>query len=186
MTTVSKVYQIGKIKQLIDLNGDSTNFQADFHVFSKDKQPFELTVTDQTSLDNDPVLKYQEVKNGDISGSISHDKNIYQNYFLVLKTDSPCTCTVEITKKELPKAVPQPPVQPPKQSIALDTQSTGLNWSKILIFLGILFVFGLGLYYYSKKSQPDVKMSMSARSRSVSDDVAPNKLLQRLKRLNLN
>jgi hypothetical protein len=185
MTTVSKVYQIGKIKQLIDLNGDSTNFQADFHVFSKDKQPFELTVTDQTSLDNDPVIKYQEVKNGDISGSISHDKNVYQNYFLVLKSESPCTCTVEITKKEIPKAVPQLPVQSLEPVRSKETKSTSLSWTKLLIFVGLILAFGFGLYYYSKKSNPEVKMAMS-RSRSHSNDIQPNRLLERLKSLNLS
>ena len=37
MSQTKKTYTLGKIKQLIDLNGDSTNFELSFKVTCKDK-----------------------------------------------------------------------------------------------------------------------------------------------------
>lgn len=116
MATNRQTHQVGKIKKLIDLNGDTTNFDITFRVASRNKEPFELLVVDQTTLDNTPNLEYKKVDNGAISGNIVHDKNVYQNYFLILKAENPCDCDVEITKKELPKTLTPPQVQAPVPS----------------------------------------------------------------------
>ena len=84
MQTTENVYSIGKIKQLIDLNGDSVNFQVDFNVESQSGEPFDILVVDQTTLDNNPKIEYKTANEGKISGSITNDKNVYQNYFLIL------------------------------------------------------------------------------------------------------
>lgn len=102
MSQTKKTYTLGKIKQLIDLNGDSTNFDLSFKVTCKDDTPFDLLVVDQTTLDNTPELQYKKVNNT-ISGNIVSDKNIYQNFFLILKSDKKCDVNVELTKKVLPK-----------------------------------------------------------------------------------
>ena len=102
MYQTKKTYTLGKIKQLIDLNGDSTNFNLSFKVSCKDNTPFNLLVVDQTTLDNSPKLDYKESK-GTISGNIVADKNIFQNYFLILKSDTPCEVDVELMKNELPR-----------------------------------------------------------------------------------
>lgn len=97
-----KTYTLGKIKQLIDLNDDSTNFDLSFTVTCHDDTPFQMLVVDQTTLDNNPELEYKNVKNS-ISGNIVSDKNIYQNYFLILKSEKVCKVDVETIKKVLPK-----------------------------------------------------------------------------------
>ena len=102
MSQTKKTYTLGKIKQLIDLNGDSTNFDLSFKVTCKNDTPFDLLVVDQTTLDNTPELQYKQV-NRTISGNIVSDKNIYQNFFLILKSDKKCDVDVELTKKVLPK-----------------------------------------------------------------------------------
>jgi hypothetical protein len=70
-------------------------------VKSRDNSPFDISVVDQDTLDNNSELKYRNVTNGSISGQLKQDKNVYQNHFLILKADSPCECDVEIEKTEL-------------------------------------------------------------------------------------
>ena len=106
----------------MDLNGDSKNFDLTFTCTSKDGAPFEVLVVDQATLDSTPTLQYKKA-NGTISGNIVADKNVYQNYFLVLKADKPCEVTVKTIKKDIqPKVPPQnqrpvmqapPPSRPP-------------------------------------------------------------------------
>jgi hypothetical protein len=108
MAVVKQTHNLGKIKKLIDLNGDSINFDLSFTVTCKDDTPFNLLVVDQSTLDNGQELVYKEAKNT-ISGNILADKNMYQNYFLILKSETPCDVEVEILKKDLPKTQGLPP-----------------------------------------------------------------------------
>lgn len=202
---VPQVYQIGKIKKLIDLNGDTTNFDINFRVTSRNKEIFDLLVVDQTTLDNNSNLEYKRVDNGTISGNLIHDKNIYQNYFLILKADNPCECTVEIDKKELPKTpTPAPTPVPAAPSLLKSKTQDGFNWVKIFLIVGAIAALGIGLYLYSRRSTenrslpkvssvPNVPQEASFKfysppksSSSSSHSSPPNSLLERLKRLNLH
>jgi hypothetical protein len=101
MSIIKKTYTLGKIKQLIDLNGESTNFELSFTIKCKDDTPFQILVVDQTTLDNSTELDYKDARKV-ISGNIIADKNIYQNYYLILRSEVPCVVDVELNKKELP------------------------------------------------------------------------------------
>ena len=46
-----RTYTLDKIRQLIDLNGDSTNFDISFKVTSRNGEVFDIVVVDQTTLD---------------------------------------------------------------------------------------------------------------------------------------
>ena len=172
MTSTKKTYNLSKIKQLIDLNGDSTNFDIQFRVKEKNNKPFDILVVDQTTLDNSPDLQYKKA-NGQMSGSMIQDKNVYQNYFIVLKADEPCECDVEIIKKELPKTRSQASSSsssgypneshsgvPPMPDIQRSSAKSGLlgqnesNW-KTWAIVGVLVVGGIILYmvYSSDKKK---------------------------------
>jgi hypothetical protein len=163
MATNRQTHQVGKIKKLIDLNGDTTNFDITFRVASRNKEPFDILVVDQTTLDNNPSLEYKKVENGAISGNVIQDKNVYQNYFIILKADNACECDVEIIKKELPKTTQPPPQLPqgpqgPPQPTPSPLRSgkkpeNGFSWVKILLIIGAIVALGIGLYLYSKKSK---------------------------------
>jgi hypothetical protein len=100
--SVTNQYTLGKQKQLIDLNGDSVNFDLNFFCESLDGSEFDVLVVDQQTLDSNPNnLSYKHAQ-GKISGNISSDKNIYQNYFLILKADHDCQVNVMINKQVLP------------------------------------------------------------------------------------
>jgi hypothetical protein len=100
MTNSKKTYVIDNLKQLIDINGDTVNFEADFVVSNKEGREFEMLVVDQTTLDNSEKLDYKKVK-GQISGKVRSDKNVYQNYFLILKSEKPVELEVSINKVEI-------------------------------------------------------------------------------------
>ena len=117
MTIIENIYNVGKIKQLVDLNSDKTNFELNFKVASKNKLPFYALVVNQRNLDNDEKLDYKHVTNGNISGNIVSDKDVYQSYFLLLKADETCECNVSIDIKDIPANIPpqQPDFQPQQQ-----------------------------------------------------------------------
>lgn len=158
MSQTKKTYTLGKIKQLIDLNGDTTNFDLSFNVTCKDDVTFNLLVVDQTTLDNTEVLAYKDVYKG-MSGSIVTKENIYQNYYLVLKSDTPCTVEVEITKKILETFIPESPVTTREIQPETETPSeTTINWKKIII-LAIIIILGIVILWwlYSKNTTvPDI------------------------------
>lgn len=94
-------YKINTTKQLIDLNGQTTNFELMFSVISPEEKTFEAVVVDQTVLDNNKDLKYQPSQHGQIKGTLRWDKNVYQNFFLVLRAPVECEVEVIIQKNEL-------------------------------------------------------------------------------------
>jgi hypothetical protein len=149
--------QVNKIKQLIDLNGDKTNFDLTFNVKSINKEPFEAIVVSQSQLDSGIDFEYKKVNNGIISGNIINDKNVYQNYFLLLKSENPTECEIEITIKEIEPKMIIPPIVDQYENKVLKmnetTGITGLNWKNILI--GVIVIFGIILlyYFYSQSSK---------------------------------
>jgi hypothetical protein len=153
MATTKNVYAIDKFKKLIDLNGETTNFDISFRVRSQNGEPFDILVVDQTTLDNTPNLEYKRAP-GEISGNLVHDKNVYQNYFIILKADNPCNCEVEIIKKELPKT-PQPlPVQQaPENKRQEDDYEDIFYWLKIALSIGIVTGILVLIYWTVKKDE---------------------------------
>ena len=100
--SMSKLVNVNNIQQLVDLNEDLTNFKLDFKVLSENNLPFNAVVVSQSKLDSGENLDFKNVDNGTISGNIVADNGIKQNYYLVLKSENPTKCTVEIDLKEVP------------------------------------------------------------------------------------
>lgn len=158
MEQSKKIYTLGKIKQLIDLNGDSTNFDLSFKVTCADDTHFHVLVVDQETLDNNQELEYKKTQKT-ISGNIVTDKNIlYQNYFLILKSDKECTVEVELIKKILPK--PTENIQKFDQNLKLPKRtaakpdSSEINWKKIgLISVVVLIGLGILWFLYKRKNK---------------------------------
>ena len=151
MPVKKKTYTLGKIKQLIDLNEDSTNFSLSFKVNCMDETPFQILVVDQKTLDNVAELEYKDAQHT-ISGNLVADKNIKQNYFLIVKSETPCVVEIEIDKKELPEnndiitpnSFPseQPLIRKPYKS-----SEPSMNWTKIIL-IGVVVIGGIILLYY--------------------------------------
>ena len=178
MSQTKKTYTLGKIKQLIDLNGDSTNFNLTFKVSCKDNTPFNLLVVDQTTLDNSPKIDYKEAK-GSISGNIVADKNVFQNYFLILKSDTPCEVDVELMKKELPRTPDikmdtrgaTPPVRAPHGHVPTmkPPPKQGMSWMKIGL-IAVVVIGGLALLWYLyKRKSPSTQKTIPIDSHEPSE-----------------
>lgn len=156
--SIKKTLSLNNHQQLLDLNGDTTNFDLTFTATSKDNSPFDMIVVDQTTLDNTSKLEYKRV-NGTISGNIIADKNVYQNYFICLKSEKPCEIDITIDKKEIaPK--PHQPHQQLSNSSSFTHQPikpNGTNWK--MIFIAIVAICGgIFLYYkYNTKTGEVVK-----------------------------
>lgn len=167
-----KTYSVSKVKQLIDLNGDSVNFEISFKVSSHNKEPFDILVVDQATLDSDPNLQYKSVTNGVISGKVRKDKNIYQNHFIILKANNPCECDVEIQMTELPEFIQQEQFEQPQQPQQLQPRqmtqpseqvmeqlnsdkNDGFHWIKIVLIVGFVAGIGFVLYWVSQKNNID-------------------------------
>jgi len=155
-----KNYSVGKVKQLIDLNGDSVNFEIAFTVASKNGEPFDIMVVDQENLDNTQDLKYKNVSDGSISGRFRYDKNVYQNHFLILKAENPCECQVNIQKTELPIQPPQQQqiqqgeqYEKPQVVEKFKKEKDGFHWIKIILILGFIVSICFILYWLSSRKE---------------------------------
>lgn len=113
-------YKISSIKQLIDLNGKAVNFQLGFKAKSVNNDVFDALVVTQEMLDSNEPLNYQRAE-GEISGNITNDNGVYNNYFLCLKSDKPIDIDVGIKINEIPQQ--SPPQQPPQQQLQQPEQS---------------------------------------------------------------
>ena len=103
-------YNVTSKKQLIDLNGDMKNFELNFTATaSPSSSVFEAIVVDQKMLDNNEDIEYKTINTGSIGGTLVSDKDVYQNYYLILKVpdnEPSCNVTVEINKREIPPNIP--------------------------------------------------------------------------------
>jgi hypothetical protein len=171
MTSI-KSYKITSQAQLIDLNGESTNFDIHFHVQSDNKEPFEISVVDQQKLDSGTNIDFQNANEGVLSGNLNATDNIYQNYYLALKATKDCNVQVKLDKKELPiESQNQEQMQPghmqsghmqPEQMQPEQMQQGQMqqgqgnfftnNWKFILVIVGCVLCLVLW-YYFSKKNE---------------------------------
>ena len=145
MPTTTKSYPCSDVRQLIDLNGDAVNFRARFTLTSTNQDPFDMLIVDQTMLDNQKELNYKHVTEGTISGQIDLDKNVYQNYFIIIRSDKPTEVTAEIDFQRLPDHVPQPEEFKPPQNSPSPTKNSRV-WVKVLIGVGV--IAGAVLIYF--------------------------------------
>lgn len=182
--TTQNSYSLTNRQQLVDLNGEMTNFNLTFTVTSKKNESFDVLVVDQTTLDNQPKLDFKRA-NGTISGNIIADKNVYQNYFLCLKADKPCDVNVTIDLKEIPPQPQQLPQQQIQQAQSMPTgqakpqqlvkanKSEGINWKFILL---VIIVIGGGalLWYMYRRKETKNKPQTNQETSDIQPPVVEN------------
>jgi len=167
------IYKLNNIKQLIDLNKDKKNFELDFQVESSDGKHFDALVVTQEMLDSETPLEYQKAE-GFISGKIVADKDIYQNYFLLLKSNEPVECKVMVNVKDiLPNLQQQQQVPQQKNdnfqqqkfrerddlSLKKPKKNLGkkLFTLKNLIFVGLILLGAALIWYFYFYKKTDLK-----------------------------
>lgn len=151
-----KTYQLSTQKKLIDLNGNTVNFDLTFKVVSRDQTPFQGVVVDQHNLDNNDDIKYQDSDiKGILGGGLTSDNNVFQNYYLVLRSETPCQVEITIDKKEIPAKTQPITIQPAQ----LSKNKSSINWKLLLLLVAVV---GIGVYLYIKygKTTPTTVISL--------------------------
>lgn len=117
-TPTQQTFIIDQHKQLIDLNKDLVNFNLNFKIVSTSGAPFQAVVATQKQLDNNMNLQYKNSNpDGTLSGNIVADKNVPNNYILVLKSENQCEVSVTIDCKPIqPNPANNMPQQQPQQT----------------------------------------------------------------------
>jgi hypothetical protein len=182
----TKTYEISSIKQLVDLNGDSTNFDLTFNSVSQNNEPYSMLVVSQKNLDSGETLKYKTV-NGSISGNIRSDKGVYDNYFLILKAEKPTKVMVTIEKNEVAESTT--PIegfmedvkeQHPQQQVV---NSSGNGRTIKIILIVVVVLAGAGLAYYFWKRNKNMSTSSSVTTSVPSPTSSPTVFSARSRRI---
>lgn len=148
------LYNLSKSKQLIDLNQNLTNFSSTFTITPEDNTvEYEAAVANQTELDSGNEIAYRKVR-GPLSGSVENDNGVYQNYFLIVRSETGMkNVDVSISLTEIEKPVPTIPTREPQILPPIPT-TDDKNWSNIRYMAMFLVILGGGflLYYFYKTS----------------------------------
>lgn len=171
----NKMVKLTKYMQLIDLNKEFTNFDINFSVKERSGKSFQLAVVDQTTLDSGSDIPYETI-NGETSANLISNKDVYQNYFLCLKTigdnSDNVVVDININGREIPAETVTDTTQPPTPTPQLVKTQTGVvaflkkNW-KVIVAVIVLIVIGVFVYYYYFN-----------KSSTVNDDNSTPKLLE--------
>lgn len=189
--TITRTYSVSDKKQLIDLNDSMINFHIQFTLTSTNAKPFEAVVVNQSTLDEGSPLQFQLVTGGLLSGEILSDKNVYQNYFLVLKAPENVDVTVELKVIHLPDYVAPPnETSPPKQEQQTSNRSTKLwDWiaSNEFRLVVLVCIVASGLYYYVYKEKKSHQNPSTEHVLPSSTAIPPQQqsLLEKLKNVSV-
>lgn len=176
MTSV-KTYSVSKKVQLIDINHDMINFKVEF-VLSSSK-PFYALIIDQETLDNTELqnIEFRLVEDS-ISGEVISNKNVYQNYYIILKSDTPTDVEVQLFTTPLPDVIEPEETQYPPQEVmdsppethtpptetSSNTPSYNLySYKNIVMYILLISLVLYILYYmmYKKKNNSETSIRKS-------------------------
>ena len=150
-------------RQLIDINEDATLFDIDVTVTADSKYEFQAAVINQTQLDAGDI-NYQ-VFSGNMGVKVKNDKNVYQNHFLVLKSDKPGNVEVTLMKNQPPTAYQPPPEMPeiftpPVQPIKAVKKPQSIFTMRTLFIILTLVGLGVGLFFMWRGSPVPKEISV--------------------------
>lgn len=174
MQSTIQTYDISKIKKLIDINNDMVNFKTSFRARRIGDAPFSILVVDQNTLDStDPQeLQYKEVDD-ELTGEILADKNVYQNYFIILKSKVPTKVEIELQTEQLPDNISaksnketttvSKPIKKQHQAFTFK-----MDYLLYLIILGVILFFLTQLFSSSKKTTGIMNQSLLEKLKHLS------------------
>jgi hypothetical protein len=142
--------------QLVDLNKKLVNFKLDFNVVSLDDKEFEAVVMNQTDINKYDNLDTIEMKTAPkkISGNIIADNNVYENYFLILRSLESQKVEIKTTIEEIQPKIEEnleleKEVETEQKTITVPFYKTRGCWALIAIAL-ILLGFYLKDHLFNK------------------------------------
>lgn len=186
-------YRINSRPQLIDLNNDLTNFKLNFQCTTiPPNADFNLYVATQTELDKTDIsaLPFKNVT-GEMGGNIIADEDIYENYFLIVSSESEIELDVMINIVAIePKSKKLSDTETvggdlDKKSNKKNFHTTAFSWTPSNIVFWVVFslivLFLIYYLFYRKSSTVSMKPSfvatdggggnVSKSSHSIIDDI---------------
>jgi len=152
--------------KLYDLNKNFTNFDIEFQIDAeKPDLRFYVHILPQDQLDKTDLNEVEmKLVQGRISGKVSNGNNVYQNYFIIIKsaTEEEAKVVIRTRTQVFPVASTPPPPPPSSQVVeeeyqASDEVSTApgvlsyLHNPKVryaVMIVAVLLVMAAGYYYY--------------------------------------
>ncbi len=166
---MKNTYSLSKTKKMISINDETINFNASFSITSTKNIPFQCIIANQHILDTtDPSdLRYETFTS--TSGEVIVNNNVYQHWYIILKSAEPNEVEITIDFEKLPDYIPQiqpstpsspPPSVKTDRSVVLtnnkDTNSNNSNNNNIqyILYLIILVIIAYFVYktFSSEKS----------------------------------
>lgn len=182
----NKMVKLTKYMQLIDLNKELTNFDINFSVKERSGKSFQLAVVDQTTLDSGSDIQYETI-NGETSANLISNKDVYQNYFLCLKTienkSDNVVVDININGREIPAETVTNTTQNTTQNTTpqIVKTETGVvaflkkNW-KVIVAVIVLIAIGVFVYYYYFNKSSTVNDNSTPKLlESINDSLSPVK-----------
>lgn len=142
--------------QLVDLNKKLVNFKLDFNVVSLNDKEFEAIVIHQSDINKHDSLDTIQMKTAPkrISGDIIADNNVYENYFLILRSNEPQNVEIKTFIQEIEPRIQENlemQQEDVKSEKAVPFYKTRGCWALIAIAL-ILLGFYLKDHFFKKTS----------------------------------
>lgn len=164
---VENKYKVGDRHLLIDLNKDLTNFKLSFECFSDPQMEFQICVTNQNELDSVQMseLNMKNVSGGSISGNIVADKNVYENYFLVLRANQDMEILVAVDLEPIEASSLSTEGQSVQNEQHNNTSSSVIDWKRIVMLVLLVVIFIVFIYYI-------LRISGGHKENSIIDDIA--------------
>lgn len=168
MRTENK-YNIGERHVLVDLNKDLTNFKLTFECISQPQHEYQICVTNQNELDTKQMseLVMKDVVGGTISGNIVADSNVYENYFLILRSNSSMEVLVAVDLEPIEAATTLTEEPPNNDNNHHNHKNMVFDWKRIVMVVLLLLIM-IALIYYIVK----LNATTHATSTSLIDDIA--------------
>jgi hypothetical protein len=185
MAKDSQRLELTKRHQLIDLNKEKVNFELKFNIESETGGDFHVIIMTQAEVDNYDNLDDIDMRlaPGKISGSISSKENKYDNYVLILKSETNMFVNVMIDLEDVePLPVEPTPVESyPDYNSVLTTKQVDTaepiwktTWFWIVLIVSfLLFSFFFYNYVSVRKQNAEKSRQLSTVASTQVDDVAP-------------
>jgi hypothetical protein len=168
--------------QLLDLNKNRVNFKLNFNVVEEENKHFSIIILTQKEVDKYKNLDDIEMKvaPGKISGTITVNDNIFDNYILLLKSNDNCKVKLDFEIEEIEPN----PVQEDfnnvdnTYNVSNDTESISDNiplykktWFWVVLFVLVLVIGYFG-YNYIQNRNTNFKMNQDINNASKIPDVS--------------
>ena len=164
---MKNTYSLSKTKKMISINDETINFNASFSITSTKNIPFQCIIANQHILDTTDPSELQYEKFTSTSGEVIVNNNVYQHWYIILKSAEPNEVEIEINFEKLPDYIPQIqpstptiPSQPKETSVVVKAKNDNVQYIMYLIILLVIAYFVYKTFSSDKASSLPTPISI--------------------------